>query len=382
MIDEALEDLRADPREKRDIVLQRLLRFYRWLKTDCPRMSKGRGSNVVVGKGLSDKLAHNRVAAIRSFYATFGITVRMRGRTSLPKARVENERMRVNAEQVNILVEHARTLRDKAIIWTGFQSGMDAHTLCSVNYGTVAEGLKNGDCPLKMDLFRKKTGVDYYSFIGESAISAIRVYIRDMESRGVVFSSKSPLFQKHKGGGRLTPNLIQNMMKIVAVKSGFVDKDNNGKAFNPLGPHALRESFGSLMINNGVPDSIVDFWLGHSVGEKDKAYKSVQLKSLTRMYRERSNLFNVSVSEIDVEKIEREIKSQFKEESSKLQSLVTDLASENVETKKQLVRQSKKLDSMERDVVRLKRDSNALIILAEAMRDPKKEKELRKLLGL
>ncbi len=46
----------------------------------------------------------------------------------------------------------------------------------------------------------------------------------------------------------MTPNLVQAVLRDVAIKSGFVDDDFNGKDFNPLGPPALRESFGSIMI--------------------------------------------------------------------------------------------------------------------------------------
>ena len=50
------------------------------------------------------------------------------------------------------------------------------------------------------------------------------------------------------------------MIKIVAVNAGLIDNNNNGKAFNPLCAHALRESFGFIMINSGVLDTIVDFF--------------------------------------------------------------------------------------------------------------------------
>ena len=96
-------------------------------------------------------------------------------------------------------------------------------------------------------------------------------------------SHNMPLFRKERGKEEgITPNLVQNIMKIVAVNSGFIDGKNNGKPFNPLGPHALRESFGSLMINSGLPDTIVDFWLGHSIGEMSEAYNSVQEESLKK----------------------------------------------------------------------------------------------------
>ena len=99
------------------------------------------------------------------------------------------------------------------------------------------------------------------------------------------------------------------MMKIVAHNAGFIDAQNNGKAFNPLGPHALRESFGSIMINSGVPDTIVDFWLGHSIGEMGEAYNSVQYESLKKMYLEREKLLSFSGSKTDAKDISTSAKS-------------------------------------------------------------------------
>ena len=42
LIDEAIEDLKRDPREKRDVVLQKLIGFYNWCKTEYPRKTRGR----------------------------------------------------------------------------------------------------------------------------------------------------------------------------------------------------------------------------------------------------------------------------------------------------------------------------------------------------
>jgi integrase len=339
MIDEALEDLKRDPREKRDIVLRRLIDFYHWLKTEYPQKSRGRGSHKIVGKGVSDKLAHLRVAAVRSFYATFGVTVRMRGRQSLPKPRVRNKRMKVGAEQVKVLLSHARTPRDRAIILTLFQGGMDVSTLCSLKYGDIAEAFTKNEYPLKLELYRPKTGVEYYTFLGRDAVQSIKAYISDMESRDVKFTNNTPLFLKERGKDEgVTTNLVQNMMRIVAYNSEFVDEKNNGKAFNPLGPHALRESFGSLMINSGVPDTIVDFWLGHAIGEMAEAYKGVQFDSLKRMYLEREKLLSVSGPKVDLKEIESKVRVEVEQQNRQLQILVNGLTTENLEIKSKVAK--------------------------------------------
>jgi integrase len=152
------------------------------------------GEHEIIGKGVSDKMAHFLVNAMRSFYATYDITVRMKGRHKLPRPRVTNRRIRVGAEQVKTLVDHARTPRDRAIILTLFQSGMDVSTLCSLKYGDILEGLGKNECPLRLDLYRPKTGTEYYTFLASDAIDALKAYLNDMRSRGVQFGSDTAFF--------------------------------------------------------------------------------------------------------------------------------------------------------------------------------------------
>ena len=149
LIDEALEDQRRDPREKRDIVKQRLIGFYNWLVTEAPKRRRVKGGGTeVVGKGLSSKIGHTYVNSVRSFYGTFDVYVKLKGRSRLPKARVTNKRMLVNNMDVKRLVDHASSPRDRAMILTMFQGGMDVSTLCDLRYGDVADGLQRGDHPL------------------------------------------------------------------------------------------------------------------------------------------------------------------------------------------------------------------------------------------
>lgn len=93
LVDEAMEDIKLDPRHRKDVVLTRLIGFYNYLKNDYEVKSRGKGPHKVIRKGLSDKLSHMYVNAVRSFYGTFDIVVRLRGRHRLPKARVRNKRM-------------------------------------------------------------------------------------------------------------------------------------------------------------------------------------------------------------------------------------------------------------------------------------------------
>jgi integrase/recombinase XerD len=350
MIDEAVEDSKKDPRQRTDILLSRLLGFYNYLKTDYPKKTRGKGEHKITGKGVSDKLAHMMVGAVRSFYATYDLAVRMKGRRRMPRPKVENRRMIVGAEQVKILVDHARSPRDRAIILTNFQGGLDVSTLCSLRYGDVAEGLAKNEYPLKLNLHRQKTGTDFYTFLGKDAIEALKAYLADMKQRDVTFNHGTALFVQNKNKAAMKTANIQAMMREVALRSGFIDGENNGKDFNPLGPHALRESFGSIMTNSGVPDTIVDFWHGHEIGEMAEAYRSVQFESLKKMYLDREKLLSVSGSKVDLEEVKEKLRQEVEQQTRQLQTIINGLVSENIDLKKRIQSVEAKFASMEKTV--------------------------------
>jgi integrase len=294
-------------------------------------------------------------AAVRSFYATYDLTIKLKGRRRIPRAKVQNKRMIVAAEQVKVLYDHARTPRDRAIILTNFQSGLDASTLCSMKYGDIAEGLAKNEHPLKAELQRPKTGTDFYTFLGRDTVQALKAYLADMKQRGVEFTHSTPLFLQNKAKvGMITDN-VQDMMREVAIRAGFIDEKNNGHDFNPLGPHALRESFGSIMTNSGVPDTVVDFWLGHEIGEMSQAYKSVQFDSLKKMYLDREKLLSISAQKVDVEEIREKLRAEVDQQNKQLQIMVNSLVTENMDLKNRMQGVERKLSDFEKHLSELNR---------------------------
>jgi integrase len=355
LIDEAVEDSKKDPRQRRDVLLTRVLGFYTYLKNDYEKKSRGTGPHRVIGKGVSDKLATMYTAAVRSFYSTYDLTIKLKGRRRIPRARVTNKRMIVNAEQVKVLYDHARSPRDRAIILVNFQGGLDVSTLCSMKYGDVAEGLAKKDHPLKAELQRPKTGTDFYTFLGHDATEALKAYLADMKQRGVTFTHSTPLFLQNKTKTGMITDNIQDMMREVALRAGFIDKANNGHSFNVLGPHALRESFGSIMTNSGVPDTVVDFWLGHEIGELAEAYKSVQFDSLKKMYLDREKLLSISAQKVDVEELKEKLKIEMEQQNRQLQLMVNSLVTENMDLKNRMQGVERKLDSIEKTVSEMRK---------------------------
>jgi integrase len=345
LVDEALEDLKRDVRERRDVVKQRLVGFYNWLLDEAPkRNTRGRE----VGKGLSSKISNTYVNAIRSFYSTFDITVRLRGRSKLPKPKVENRRLRLTNLDVRKLLDHCSSPRDRAIILTMFQSGMDVSTLCSLRYGDVAPGLEKNEHPLTLHLYRKKSGTEYVTFLGKDGIEAIRAYLNTLRARGIELKYEDPLFLKEGAKAKtpepIAPFLVQKLMRELAAKTGLVSEKNNGKQ-NPISPHALRESFSSILASHGVPSSVIDFMLGHEVGELNEAYQTVQLVDLKKIYREVEPYLSVSMGE-DLTKLK-----EIEEREREVQRIINSLISENLQLKERI----KKLEDGFKEVQELKK---------------------------
>jgi site-specific recombinase XerD len=201
--------------------------------------------------------------AVRSFYGTFDLSVKMKGKSRLLRPRVYNKRMELTVLEVRALVQQARNPRDRAIILTLFQGGMDVSTLISILHVDVRQGIAKDEYPMKLDLFWEKTGIEYYTFLGRNAISAIKSYLNELKSKGIFLQSGQPLSVKLDSAGKveqMESQLVKKLVRETALRSGLVDEEKlNRKDMSPCNPHALREAFGSIMINKGVPDTIVDF---------------------------------------------------------------------------------------------------------------------------
>ena len=334
LIEEALEDTKKPVLERQDIVKKRLLEFYTWLKTEAPvkkrrKVDKDTIVTEVVGKGLSDKMAHTYVNAIRSFYATFDIVVKFKGRSRLPKPKVTTRRLLLKPADVKRLIDHAPTLRDRAIILVMFQSGIDVSTLCSLKYKDVKNKLE--DHPLKLDLVRGKTGVEYYTFLGRDATEALKAYLNDLKAKGINLGDNDPLFVKYlydkvitKDGKEIKkpkpikPHNVQVMLREVAKKAGFINGDER---FNPVSPHALRESFSSILVSNKVPTTIVDFFLGHELGELARAYQRVEVERLRQIYLEVEKHLSIVQPPTVIKEIEERLRNQIERQNMIIQSL-------------------------------------------------------------
>jgi len=306
LIDEIEED-RKKPRRERGEVEFKLKEFHEWLLNEKDKMMGGWKPRKVGKKGLSPKRANMIVNTVRSFYKINGFPVL---NLRLPKAPPlkKNHKLTLRAEHVKKLVDHSPTIRDKAIILMLFQSGMDISTLISLNYGDVARGLENDECPLAIHVVRKKAGIEYTTFIGRDAIDALKAYLNKRRQKQGEIKYDEPLFVKEreiKGDKRITRNAIDKMLKQVAVLSGVVSKEEMERAdMNPCRPHALRGAFSTIMKLQGVNNEIVEYWMGHAI-PYESAYMIPQEEELRRIYAEHEEALSINRATEQIKKLEQ-----------------------------------------------------------------------------
>lgn len=325
LIDEAEED-RQKPRRERGRPEQRLAEFW----------------NHLLKKGYSKSLASLYITAMRSFYRRNGFPIM----TKAPKASVkkENRKRALAPADVKKLVDHAPTLRDRAIILMMFQGGFDVSTICSLNYGDVARELEAGIEPLMIGVVREKEEVEYTTFVGSDAVEALRAYLDERRSKGEELRLDVPLFvkegSKKKTRQRITPNLIQNMLRDVALKAGLVTQEELENAdLNPCRPHALRSSFSTILRLNGFDPLVIDYMQGHML-PYGGAYLIPPPEKLREMYAEVEPQLSISQRHPVEKKLEERLKA-YRED-------LKDLQAENERLRKELESMKKRLSQLER----------------------------------
>lgn len=214
---------------------QRVKEFKEWLLTEYQQKTRGPRTHAKRRKdkvGVSENLAHMYCNAVKSFYRANGFTLNVR--LGKPHAKKENFKLVIRAPEMSKLLSVATSLRDKAILKFLYEPCQGVSEICSLNIGD-AKRYSEGDIEVwQFHVIRKKTSTEYWTEIGPEAIDYLKLYFEERKRNGEELNHLSPLFVKEGAqkftGERITPNLIENMLKTLAIKSGLVAKEQMEKA--------------------------------------------------------------------------------------------------------------------------------------------------------
>jgi site-specific recombinase XerD len=183
-------------------------------------------------------------------------------------------------EDVIKLVTNAKNLREKAVILCMATSGMAVREIVDLRIKDIkidSEGIGT------VKVRREKSQADYITFISPEATIALKNYWeeRNRDLKTKINSDNDFVFVSYcrKGKtGQLNTITICHIFQIMNDQLGF---ENGTKSRS----HALRKYFASTLEDNGFPKPKIDFMMGHTVSDLDKAYFNRDPDKLKELYK-------------------------------------------------------------------------------------------------
>lgn len=312
LIDEAEADREKSTRERGAPEL-RIKKFKEWLLTKYRQKRRGtktKDKPRIDKIGVSETLARMYCGAVKTFYKANGFPLDVKlGKARKKKA---NLKLVIRRPEISKLLSVATSLRDKAIVKFMYESCQGASEVCSPNYGDIKQYEEDGMEIWQIHLIRKKTGTEYYTEIGPETIELLKLYFAERERSGEKLNSLSPVFvkegRKKSTRQRITPNLIENMFKTLAIKSGLVTEEQMQLAdLNPARPHSLRSGGMSVLKLAGYNPEAVEFRAGHELTEQRQLYWLARPEELRELFRKHYNALRVHTGppQIDEERIKK-----------------------------------------------------------------------------
>lgn len=216
-----------------------------------------------------------------------------------------------------------------------FQSGLGVAEISSLDYGDVQDEYEKGIVPIHLRLNRQKTGVEFRTFLGRDAVHYLRLYLQTRKD----LKPDSPLFTKwNSEDERITPGAIRKKFTKIAETVDFIRKADLENGYNPARPHSLRAAFSSQLTGR-MSDKLIEFWMGHNIGEEKRAYLRMPTEEMRELYMDAEKY-------LAVEKTSKDEMAELTKGETKAQEAIEDLRAENKALRRRVDRLEGKVDEV------------------------------------
>jgi len=224
-----------------------------------------------------------------------------------------------------------------------------------------------------MRITRRKTGVEFRTFFGRDAVKYLKLHLATRSN----LTDEKPLFTCWGSTAkRITNGAIEMKFEEIGkeIKLDFISEEDITD-LNPCRPHSLRSAFSSRL--TGKMDRVlIEFWMGHNIGEDKRAYLNMPTEEMRELYIDAEKYLAIEKTSRDelVEIKERQFEipsetlAEIQEVKNTLQGLTKRydrVACENLELKAQIskmdLEQTDFGKKIERDVAELKKALEKLI---------------------
>lgn len=224
-------------------------------------------------------------------YYEIGITTSY---SSLPPATTENPKYAWNIQQVGeFLHSFDSPLYYCLGVWF-LQSGLSNIDLLKLTYGKIKSQYENDVNPFCMNLCRWKTRkyqIKFRTFIGTQGIEAFREYYESLPNAlkedDLLFPISSVSIQTYFAR-RSKEFLARVQPKDDSAKKEVPTK----KLRNLCVPSSLRTAFRTFLATGKVPNSEIEYWMGHNlVSDLEKSYTNRSDDSWRAVWKEEAEPF-------------------------------------------------------------------------------------------
>jgi len=168
--------------------------------------------------------------------------------------------------EVDIILKSKLSKRNKAIIELMYAAGLRVSELCSLD-------IQNVDLNSKYVRCIGKGSKERIVPIGEKAIKAIQLYLKDREYILKKNNKKELALFLRNNAKRVTRGDVYDLISSLGV---LINKK--------ITPHILRHSFATHLLENGADLRVVQELLGHSDVSTTQLYTHVSKKRLKEIY--------------------------------------------------------------------------------------------------
>jgi integrase len=221
-------------------------------------------------RGYTPKTVRVYVGAVQSLAKYYDIPISLRY-VNLPTATPVNRKHPWTLIEVGEFVAAMDKPMCRSIAASILQSGLSISDLLALTYGAIKEELEKGIIPLCLALTRKKTGVQFITFLGSWSVKLLKEYLAYRK-----LDDETPIYN-------MSARTVHAYFRQAAKKFAGAFKDRN-----PYSPHSLRAAFRTFLSDHKVDPLYIEYWMGHKIPEQIPAYINKSRESWRQTYTEQA----------------------------------------------------------------------------------------------
>lgn len=321
--------------------------------------------------GISDNSVRTYLASIKSFYSFYDIPIPNIA-SKRKKVQPSSENLKIpSLDDVRVFLKHC-DVREKAIVLVGLSSGLSANEIANLKISDFKNGYDKETKITTLTLRRGKTGVNFTTFLTPETSEAIWDYLT-YRNRKIKFNDAS---RKNAALKKQFTDDSNYLFIRQIIDSKFLENGNDelrhlngskslGKIYHSINTrlgnkstnnnrhlirsHTMRKLFNTILKTKGCNNTMVECWMGHSLGPTDDAYFKPSVEEMVTTYSKYIPYLTVQ-KELDVSKspeYQRVVEEKGKVEGELIKSVIE--RSEMQELKSKITEQEVKIAEYSKD---------------------------------